>query len=875
MQRSKHKSLSTRDRFIAIAERGLQALLGIVIVAVVYRYCWLDVSDPFKCSALQNKGDWLDPGSRWNFRDHYKVWQPPGCMMHEYTTKDIQECFSTRRLVFIGDSTTRQIFWAVAKKMDQQRAEKDITEMLDLDEKHTDVDFESGGIKVQFIWDPWLNSTALMDELKTFRAYAPAKPDGPGQSAGLLVLGTPGLWYARHGQENYFKDFKESIDVVIPYMDHLSGTNTSVAVPMTLASRQQSPNLLLLAPLQVPRYELLSPSRIETITPEKVDQMNDYIRQASAHSTADVIWSYSLMTWDGVAQYEESGLHVIENVARAKADVALNLRCNADSASRGYPFSRTCCSNYIRPDVVQLTILLVGMLALPAIIFSRRGPVTQIGRFLPRAEVLSALVVLSLVLCYCFYADRTQLFNKSHKKFEMGQFLAACLAVTILGFVSGTRSKSSAAGSKLPEDLDYLSRAQTDEWKGWMQFIVLIYHYNHGSTHLGIYQVVRLFIAAYLFMTGFGHTLFFLRYEDYSFKRVAAVLVRLNLLSCVLPYMMRTDYLFYYFAPLTSFWFLVTYFTLKIAHHKNTNLNFLFGKILISATLTTAFIEIPGILEFVATVLKYTCAISWNITEWRFRSSLDMYIVYVGIVVAALCLQSSRIRCGAIAPKTGIDALVQFTVTYHLYFKTLLVVLALGIPVGFWGLLRKSHTKEDYNRWQPFISFIPAFCYIVLRNSLAAFRNYHFALFAWLGRFSLETYILQYHIWLAGDAKGLLRLGLWDSRVETILLTGVFFWISWQTADATQTMTRWIVGGANSPSLSRKSSDEEAGEKKSPYLLPKVKSEDEASLSSSSKDSLGSGRGYLEKANERLADSLKLRLGLIALVMWVANMTSK
>lgn len=745
--------------------------------------------------------------------------------------------------------------------------------MLSGEEKHTDIDFNTYRVKLQFVWDPWLNSTRLMDELKAFKAY-PVEPDSPGESAaaaaesaGLLLLGTPGLWYARHGQENYFKEFKSSIDAVIPYMDHLSENDTALTVPMTFASRQQSPNLLLMAPIQVPRYEALSPSRVETMTPEKIDLMNDYIRQASARSTADVMWSYTLMTWNGKAQYEESGLHVIENVAIAKADVLLNLRCNANAAQRGYPFDRTCCSNYTQPGRTQWVMILTGMLVFPAILVARRRHMAQVAHYLPRPEVLSALVVFALTLCYCFYTDRTQIFLKAHKRFQHSQFLAACLAVMAASVLSIKKNKQAAHGQRTT-NFDFLCRDQTDEWKGWMQVIVLIYHYTHGSQHLGIYQIIRLLIAAYLFMTGFGHTLFFLRHEEYSFKRVAAVLVRLNLLSCVLPYMMRTDYLFYYFAPLTSFWFLVVYLTLKVAHHKNVHFNFLLGKILISATLTTAFIMIPGILELLATVLKYTCAISGDISEWRFRASLDMFIVYIGMLIAAYSLQSSRIKSGAVAPTSTIDSLIQVTIKYRLYFKAPVIAAAVGIPCGLWALLQRSHDKEDYNWWQPGVSFIPIICFVILRNSLAVFRNYHFSLFAWLGRFSLETYVLQYHIWLAGDSKGLLRLGIWDPRVEAVLLTIVFFWISWRTAEATQTLTRWIVGsGAETPSLTSKYSNDDVG-KNSPYLLPKVKREDESFLFA-----LPAAGSRSERMLGKLGQSLRLRLGLIVFVMWVANIT--
>jgi len=786
--------------------------------------------------------------------------------MHEYKKRDIQECFHQRRLVFIGDSTTRQIFWAVAKKMDEERAEEEIAEMLDLDEKHKDLEFFSGGVTVQFIWDPFLNSSKLEGELIKFRAEPFNETSGGDEeSAGLILLGSPGLWYARHGQENFFKDFRDSVDAVIPYMDHASGEQAMVPTTRPFPARRQSPNFLLIAPVQVPWYQALSPSREETITPEKIDQMNDYLQQVSQHSSADVVWSYSSMTFAGHGAYEESGLHVVNNVAHRKADILLNLRCNSDSASKGYSFNRTCCSNYTRPSITQWTFLILGMMILPAMAYFRRKHVARISRMLPSATVLNALAVFNLVICFCFYADRTQIFEKAHKQFRRQEFLTACSAAAIAGFFSVRKNSFQGATEKVteaPQDGGFLSRVQTDEWKGWMQAIILIYHYTHGSKTLWIYEIVRLLVASYLFLTGFGHTLYFLRKKDYSLKRVAGVLVRLNLLSCVLPYMMRTDYLFYYFSPLVSFWFLVIYFTLKIGHEKNSDPIFIFAKILFSIALTTAFTMIPGILEFIAFLLKYACGISWNMTEWRFRTFLDMYIVYIGMITAMLFHRTSKLKAKSITPETFMDNALRLVITYRRTFKTLTIILSLGLLPGFWLLTRRSPNKEDYNWWQPYLSFIPILSFITLRNSHRLLRNYHSEVFAWLGRCSLETYVLQYHIWLAGDTTGLLRLGLWNKWVEAGILTPIFLWASWSTSDATQVLTNWIVHGST-PNTSFGLVDEKA--KTSPGLLPRaVKDKDVTPVSEGS---------WLYNYMPRFRDDLRWRLGLIVLVMWVANVT--
>lgn len=51
-----------------------------------------------------------------------------------------------------------------------------------------------------------------------------------------------------------------------------------------------------------------------------------------------------------------------------------------------------------------------------------------------------------------------------------------------------------------PEN-EVLNRHQTEEWKGWMQFIFLLYHYMHATE---VYNVIRVLITCYVWLTGFG-----------------------------------------------------------------------------------------------------------------------------------------------------------------------------------------------------------------------------------------------------------------------------------------------------------------------------------------------------------------------------------
>jgi len=65
------------------------------------RLLLIDWSDRDHCHKLDNEGRWLANG--------FRHWQPEGCMLNTYISATLSPCPKSRRVLFLGDSTVRQI----------------------------------------------------------------------------------------------------------------------------------------------------------------------------------------------------------------------------------------------------------------------------------------------------------------------------------------------------------------------------------------------------------------------------------------------------------------------------------------------------------------------------------------------------------------------------------------------------------------------------------------------------------------------------------------------------------------------------------------------------------------------------------------------
>jgi N-acetylneuraminate 9-O-acetyltransferase len=172
-------------------------------------------------------------------------------------------------------------------------------------------------------------------------------------------------------------------------------------------------------------------------------------------------------------------------------------------------------------------------------------PITTTNKF---SEAIEALGILGIIMAYFFLCDRTGFFMKENKYYSEFSFWIPVGWLSVVGLFFTEDSKFTRV----------LHRDQTDEIKGFMIIVVLVY-FMTGATPIPIYFLSKVFISTFLFLIGYQHFSYFWITGNNSISRWMNVMFRLNFMTVVLCFAMNRPYQFYFFAPLVSFWFSVTY----------------------------------------------------------------------------------------------------------------------------------------------------------------------------------------------------------------------------------------------------------------------------------------------------------------------------
>jgi hypothetical protein len=102
------------------------------------------------------------------------------------------------------------------------------------------------------------------------------------------------------------------------------------------------------------------------------------------------------------------------------------------------------------------------------------------------------VVMLGAICLYCYICEKAPL-HPQGKRLEGMDYYWFFVG---LFFVAGLLTLQNSGTNKL------MHREQTNEWKGWMQYVFIAYHYCHAEY---VYKPVRVFVSTYVWMTGEWH----------------------------------------------------------------------------------------------------------------------------------------------------------------------------------------------------------------------------------------------------------------------------------------------------------------------------------------------------------------------------------
>ncbi|XP_014250867.1 N-acetylneuraminate 9-O-acetyltransferase [Cimex lectularius] len=654
-------------------------------------------------------------------------WQPYGCMMHQYSQLDTRRCIRYlaffgrhNHFIFIGDNRVLEIYKAFLNHLigwegGRTKQEENKPQAF----RNHSVSDSQLRVTVDFIWSPYV-SDVMVNSFKKWKEQS--------EPPSLIVAGCGNYAIKRtNGSSRGVKEYALNLTRIVAPIDSLNSKKSRVL-------------WILLEPVNEDKV----PEEWAALTNRVIDQYNWAAREALYKSGAQV-WSSTRMLVSGNDAWD--GLHIPVKALRHHTQILANLHCNDHMAFN----DGTCCSSPEHRTMLQsLTYTFLGICCILGFVIFIRRYKTKMKLEPPSSGyiLINALAKIGLIMAYFYLCDRTNFFMKENKYYSSVSFWLP------LGYIF-------ALGVFFTEDSRYtkvLHRDQSEEWKGWMQLVLLIYNMTGASENSHIRNHVQILISAYFFLSGYGHFYYLWHRTDAGVVRFFQMLFRLNFLPVLLCLCMNRPYQFYSFAPLISFWFLLVYLVLIMPprvtatsveanplHYLYLVLKMvgLFSLIIIlfmsEVFFEKVFVTRPWKALFVTT--------DDDIHEWWVRWKLNRYSMCYGVIFGLALVTAQRFN---LVDDSNHSNLMSKRPALALIFLSLLGLSA----ASAYAFLCPSDL--DCDEVHSYSTFVPIVSYLALRNVSGILRTRYSTMFAWFGKISLELCICQYHIWLAADSHGVL-----------------------------------------------------------------------------------------------------------------------
>ena len=333
----------------------------------------------------------------------------------------------------------------------------------------------------------------------------------------------------------------------------------------------------------------------------------------------------------------------------------------------------------------------------------------------------------------------------------------------------------------------FMSRAQANEWKGWMQVAFVAYHYTNAQD---VYVPIRWAVSAYVWLTGFGNGVYFWSSADFSPKRFFQQLWRMNFLCALLAMATNTAWIDYYFVALATVHFGLIFLSLGAARlvggcwlgwaapdrkagreacDAEKALGVLFMVVL------TVVLWVPPLLPgaqrdgargtpyyyvfdwWLAKISDHTADYFWSRTRMDYLSSIH------GLLFAAVYARFRDAWPAMAAAKKG----------------ALGACAAAALAVAVYVAKRPAYCCNggaEYRKINAYVGplWIPA--YLLARNATPWLTNHVSRPVEWIGMHSLEFYLLQFHVLLTRKSQLVLYVIPKESWGYTnmALVTGIY-----------------------------------------------------------------------------------------------------